>query len=63
MLNKSITSAIEIRILRATTGWMLKASNLFKNLTIGITFRIMIVWSVVFTASTILAFIVTLRLF
>lgn len=63
MLNKSITTAIEIKILRATTGWILSASHLFKNLTIGLTLRLLIVWSVVFTASAIIGFIITLRLF
>ena len=63
MLVKSITNAIEINILRATTWWILNISNLFKNLTVGLTMRIMIIWSISFTASAIVAFIVTLKLF
>ena len=63
MLVKSITNAIEIKILRATTWWILNVSNLFKHLTVGLTMRIMIIWSISFTASAIVAFIVTLKLF
>ena len=63
MLVKSITDAIEIKILQATTWWILNVSNLFKHLTVRLTMHIMIIWSVAFTASAMVAFIVTLKLF
>ncbi len=63
MLVKSLTGAIEIKILRATTWWILNVSHLFTHLTIGLTMRLMIIWSAAFTTSAVLAFIVTLKLF
>ena len=63
MLTKSLASAIEIKILRATTSWILNVSHLFNNLTIGLTFRLMIIWSIAFITSALVAFLVTLRLF
>lgn len=63
MITKSLTRAVEIKILRATTSWILNVSHLFNNLTIGLTFRLMIIWSIAFTASALIAFLVTLLLF
>ena len=63
MFTKSLTSTIEIKLLRATTWWILNASDLFNNLTIGLTFRLMLIWSIAFTTSALVAFLVTLRLF
>ena len=63
MFTKSLTSTIEIKLLRATTWWILNASHLFNNLTIGLTFRLMLIWSIAFTTSALVAFLVTLRLF
>ncbi len=63
MFTKSLMRAVEIKILRSTTWWILNASHLFNNLTIGLTFRLMIIWSIAFTTSALMAFIVTLQLF